>query len=82
MEILLEPASNKLLVVDIPKNLADNDSIVAEHRLSSEFTQSPYDSLDTIEGSKISGSFEDSERSDEEYSKDGASSKEEGFETP
>nr|GEU38092.1 hypothetical protein [Tanacetum cinerariifolium] len=34
------------------------------------------------EGSKNSESFEDSGRSNEEYSKDGASSKEGGFETP
>ncbi|GJU59775.1 retrovirus-related pol polyprotein from transposon TNT 1-94 [Tanacetum coccineum] len=39
-------------------------------------------SSDTSEGSKNSGSFEDSGRSDEEYSEDGASSKEGGSETP
>ncbi|GJU68839.1 hypothetical protein Tco_1255098 [Tanacetum coccineum] len=37
---------------------------------------------DTSEGSKNSGSFEDSGRSDEEFSKDGASSNEGGSETP
>ncbi|GKA08014.1 hypothetical protein Tco_0687345 [Tanacetum coccineum] len=73
---------SQVVLVDIPKNLADNDSIVAEYRLSSEFTQSPCRSSDMIKGSKNSRSFEDSERSDEEYSKNGASSKEEGFETP
>ncbi|GJZ25153.1 hypothetical protein Tco_0562612 [Tanacetum coccineum] len=39
-------------------------------------------SSDTSKGSKNSGSFEDSGRSDEEYSKEGASSNKEGFETP
>nr|GEV98780.1 retrovirus-related Pol polyprotein from transposon TNT 1-94 [Tanacetum cinerariifolium] len=42
---------------------------------------SPGGSLDTSEGSKNNGSFEDSGRSDEEYPEDGASSKEGGFET-
>ncbi|GJT08974.1 hypothetical protein Tco_0843436 [Tanacetum coccineum] len=60
----------------------ENDSIVTEHGLSSEITQSPGGSSNTSEGSKNSGIFEDSGRSDEEYSKDGASSKEGGFETP
>ncbi|GKA17178.1 retrovirus-related pol polyprotein from transposon TNT 1-94, partial [Tanacetum coccineum] len=55
--------------------------IVVEHGLSSEFTQSPCGSSDTSEGSENSGSFEDSGRSDDEYSKDGASFKEGGFET-
>ncbi|GKE17437.1 retrovirus-related pol polyprotein from transposon TNT 1-94 [Tanacetum coccineum] len=49
---------------------------------SSEITQSPGGSSDTSKGSENSGSFKDSGRSDEEYSKDGASSKEEGSETP
>ncbi|GJS91948.1 hypothetical protein Tco_0774584 [Tanacetum coccineum] len=39
-------------------------------------------SSDTSEGSENSGSFDYSRRSDEEYSKDGASSKEGGSETP
>ncbi|GJT86090.1 hypothetical protein Tco_1067807 [Tanacetum coccineum] len=39
-------------------------------------------SSDTSEGSKNNRRFEDSGRSDEEYSKDGASSKEGGSETP
>ncbi|GKA03681.1 retrovirus-related pol polyprotein from transposon TNT 1-94 [Tanacetum coccineum] len=60
----------------------ENDSIVAEHGLSSKITQSPSGSSDTSEGSKNSGSFEDSGRSDEEYSEDGASSKEGGSEIP
>ncbi|GJR00315.1 retrovirus-related pol polyprotein from transposon TNT 1-94 [Tanacetum coccineum] len=60
----------------------ENDSIVAEHGLSSKITQSPGGSSDTSEGSENSGSFEDSGRSDEEYSEDGASSKEGGSETP
>ncbi|GKE67265.1 hypothetical protein Tco_1521426, partial [Tanacetum coccineum] len=73
---------SQVVLVDIPENLAENDSIVSKHRLSSEITQSSGGSLDTSEGSKNSGSFEDSGRSDEEYSKDGASFKEGGFETP
>ncbi|GJZ23787.1 hypothetical protein Tco_0561246 [Tanacetum coccineum] len=59
----------------------ENDSIVAEHGLSSEITQSLGGSSDTSERSQNSGSFEDSGRSDEEYSEDGASSKEEGSES-
>ncbi|GJZ68615.1 retrovirus-related pol polyprotein from transposon TNT 1-94 [Tanacetum coccineum] len=42
----------------------------------------PGGSSDTSEGSENSGSFEDSRRSDEEYSEDGASSNEGGSETP
>ncbi|GKC32639.1 hypothetical protein Tco_1039933, partial [Tanacetum coccineum] len=68
-------------IVDILVNLTENDNIVAEHRLSSEITQSLDGSSDTSEGSKNSGSFEDSGRSYEEYSEDGVSSKEEGSET-
>ncbi|GKA59626.1 retrovirus-related pol polyprotein from transposon TNT 1-94 [Tanacetum coccineum] len=60
----------------------ENDSIVSEYGLSSEITQSPGGSSDTSEGSKNSGSFKDSRRSNEEYSEDGASSKEGGSETP
>nr|GEV35329.1 exocyst complex component EXO70A1-like [Tanacetum cinerariifolium] len=60
----------------------ENDSIVAEHGLSSKITQSPGGSSDTSEGSANNESFEDSGRSYEEYSKDGASSKEGGSETP
>ncbi|GJT66420.1 retrovirus-related pol polyprotein from transposon TNT 1-94, partial [Tanacetum coccineum] len=60
----------------------ENDSIVAEHGLSSEITQSLCGSSDTSEGSKNSRSFEDSGRLDEEYSEDGASSKEGASETP
>nr|GEZ02042.1 retrovirus-related Pol polyprotein from transposon TNT 1-94 [Tanacetum cinerariifolium] len=67
---------------DIPENLAENDSIVVEHGLSSKITQSPGESSDTSEGSENIRSFEDSGRSDEEYSKNGASSKVGGFETP
>ncbi|GJV10770.1 hypothetical protein Tco_1352311 [Tanacetum coccineum] len=73
---------SQVVLVDIPKNLAENDSIVAEHGLSFEITQSTGGSLDTSEGSKNSRNFEDSGRSDEEYSEDGASSKEGGSETP
>nr|GEZ02099.1 retrovirus-related Pol polyprotein from transposon TNT 1-94 [Tanacetum cinerariifolium] len=60
----------------------ENNSIVAEHGLSSEITQSPGGSSDTSEGIENSRSFENSGRSDEEYSKDGASCKEGGSETP
>ncbi|GJV83806.1 retrovirus-related pol polyprotein from transposon TNT 1-94 [Tanacetum coccineum] len=70
---LMKPIhKSQVVLVDIPENLAENDSIVAEHGLSS----------DTSEGSKNSRSFEDSGRSDEEYSEDGASSKEGASETP
>ncbi|GKA27486.1 retrovirus-related pol polyprotein from transposon TNT 1-94 [Tanacetum coccineum] len=72
----------QVVLVDIPENLAENDSIVAEHGLSSKITQSLCWSLDTSEESKNNGSFKDSRRSDEEYSKDEASSKEGGFGTP
>ncbi|GJS21366.1 hypothetical protein Tco_0449998 [Tanacetum coccineum] len=65
----------QVVLVDIPKNLAENDSIVSEHRLSSKITQSLGGSLDMSEGSENSGSFEDSRRSYEEDSEDGASSK-------
>nr|GEU93838.1 reverse transcriptase domain, reverse transcriptase zinc-binding domain protein [Tanacetum cinerariifolium] len=53
-----------------------------EHGLSSEITQSPGGNSDTSEGSENSRSFEDSRRSDEEYSKYRASFKEGGSETP
>nr|GEU72674.1 retrovirus-related Pol polyprotein from transposon TNT 1-94 [Tanacetum cinerariifolium] len=65
----------QVVLVDISENLAENDSIVAEHGLSSEITQSPGGSSDTSEGSENSRSFEDSGRLDEEYSEDEASSK-------
>nr|GEZ72189.1 hypothetical protein [Tanacetum cinerariifolium] len=61
------------VLVDILENFAENDSIVAKHGLSLEITQSLNGSLDTSEGSKNSESFEDSGRSREEYSQDGAS---------
>nr|GEX21991.1 retrovirus-related Pol polyprotein from transposon TNT 1-94 [Tanacetum cinerariifolium] len=73
---------SQVVLVDIPKNLAENESIVAEHGLSSEITQSPSGSSDMNEGSKNSRNFEDSGRSNEEYSKDGESSKDGGSETP
>ncbi|GKB33588.1 hypothetical protein Tco_0872989, partial [Tanacetum coccineum] len=80
---LMKPIQkSQVVLVNIPENLAKNDSIVAEHGLSSEITQSPGGSSDTSEGSKNSGSFEDSGRSDEEDSEDEASSKEGGSETP
>ncbi|GJY80580.1 hypothetical protein Tco_0493331 [Tanacetum coccineum] len=72
---------DQVVLEDSPENLA-NKSIVAEHGLSSEITQSPSGSSNTSEESKNSGSFEDSGRSYEEDSEDGAFSKEGGFETP
>nr|GEZ54571.1 retrovirus-related Pol polyprotein from transposon TNT 1-94 [Tanacetum cinerariifolium] len=60
----------------------ENDSIVAEHGLSSKIPQILGESSDTSEGSENSVSFEENRRSDEEYSEDGASSKEGGSETP
>ncbi|GJV03150.1 hypothetical protein Tco_1336719 [Tanacetum coccineum] len=59
--------------------MAENDSIVAEHGLSSKITQSPGRSSDTSEGSENSGSFEDSGRSDEKDFEDEAFSEEGGF---
>ncbi|GJZ38066.1 hypothetical protein Tco_0584257 [Tanacetum coccineum] len=73
---------SQVVLVDIPENLAENDSIASEHGLSSEITQSPGRSSDTSEGSENSRSFEDSRRSNKEDSKDRASSKEGGSETP
>ncbi|GJX48350.1 hypothetical protein Tco_0273540 [Tanacetum coccineum] len=71
----------QVVLVDIPKNFAENDNIVAKHGLSSKITQSPGWSSDTSEGSENSRSFEDIGRSNEEDSKDRASSKEGGSET-
>ncbi|GJV43320.1 putative RNA-directed DNA polymerase [Tanacetum coccineum] len=71
---------DQVVLEDSPENLA-NKSIVTEHELSLEITQSPGGSSDPSEGSENSGSFEDSERSDEEDSKDRASSEEGGSET-
>nr|GEW34230.1 zinc finger, CCHC-type [Tanacetum cinerariifolium] len=80
---LTKPIQKSLVVlVYIPVNLVENDSIVVEHGLSSKITQSLGGSSDTSEGSENSGSSKDSGRSDEEYSIDESSSKEEGSETP
>ncbi|GJX40682.1 hypothetical protein Tco_0255672 [Tanacetum coccineum] len=63
----------QVILVDILENLVKNDSIVAEHGLSSKITQSPGRSSDTSKGSENSGSFEDMVRSDcKEYSEDGS----------
>ncbi|GJT27371.1 hypothetical protein Tco_0907646 [Tanacetum coccineum] len=62
--------------------MAKNDSIVVEHGLCSEITQSPGGSSDSSEGSENSRIFEDGERSDDEDSEDEAFSKKGGFETP
>ncbi|GJZ46445.1 hypothetical protein Tco_0594041, partial [Tanacetum coccineum] len=63
------------------KQIRQDITIVAEHELSSEITQSLGGSSDTSERYENSGSFEDSGRSDEEYSEDRASSGEGGSET-
>ncbi|GKA63594.1 retrovirus-related pol polyprotein from transposon TNT 1-94, partial [Tanacetum coccineum] len=60
---------SQVVLVDIPENLTKNVSIVSEHGLSSEITQSLGGSSDTSEGSENSRSFKDNGRSDEEYSK-------------
>nr|GEU78612.1 F-box protein CPR1-like [Tanacetum cinerariifolium] len=73
---------SQVVLVDILENLAENDSIVAEHELSSKITQSPSRSSDMSEGFENNGSFEDSGKSDKEYFEEGASSKEEVSETP
>nr|GEX08664.1 retrovirus-related Pol polyprotein from transposon TNT 1-94 [Tanacetum cinerariifolium] len=73
---------SQVVLVDILKNLAENDSIVAEHELSLKINQIPGESSDTSEGSENSGSFKDSGRSDEKDSKNKASLEEGGFETP
>ncbi|GKC26779.1 retrovirus-related pol polyprotein from transposon TNT 1-94 [Tanacetum coccineum] len=58
---LMKPIQkSQVVLVNIPKNLSKNDSIVTKHGLSSEITQSPGGSSDTSEGSENSGSFEDS----------------------
>ncbi|GJZ49983.1 retrovirus-related pol polyprotein from transposon TNT 1-94, partial [Tanacetum coccineum] len=71
---------DQVVLEDSPENLA-NKSIVTEHGLSSEITQSLGGSSDTSEGSKNSGIFEDNRRSNEKDSKDRASSKKGGSET-
>ncbi|GJS50016.1 retrovirus-related pol polyprotein from transposon TNT 1-94, partial [Tanacetum coccineum] len=72
---------DQVVLEDSLENLA-NKSIVTEHGLSSEITQSPGGSSYTSEGSENSRSFKDSVRSDEEDSEDRASFEEEGSETP
>nr|GEX54393.1 retrovirus-related Pol polyprotein from transposon TNT 1-94 [Tanacetum cinerariifolium] len=72
---------DQVVLEDSPENLV-NKSIFTEHGLSLEITQSLCGSLDTSEGCVNSGSLEDSGRSDEEDSKDRASSKEGGSRTP
>nr|GEV57505.1 retrovirus-related Pol polyprotein from transposon TNT 1-94 [Tanacetum cinerariifolium] len=80
---LMKPIQkSQVVLVYIPENLTENDTIVAKDGLSLEITQSPGGSSDTSEGFENNGSFEDSGRSNEEYSKGGASSKEGGSETP
>ncbi|GKF90648.1 hypothetical protein Tco_0274349, partial [Tanacetum coccineum] len=80
---LIKPKQkSQVVLVDIPENLAENDSIVTKHELSSKITQRPGGSSDTSEGSENSKSFEDSGRSDEEDYEDGAFSEEGGSKTP
>ncbi|GKE52204.1 hypothetical protein Tco_1487360, partial [Tanacetum coccineum] len=68
---LIKPIQKiQVVLVDIPEKLTENDSIVTEHELSSEITQTPGGSSNTSEGSENSGSFEDSGRLDEEYFED------------
>ncbi|GJV10733.1 retrovirus-related pol polyprotein from transposon TNT 1-94 [Tanacetum coccineum] len=71
----------QVVLVDILENLVENDSIVVEHGLSSEITQSLGRSSDTSKGSENNENFEDSKRPDEEYSEDKASFKEGGSDT-
>ncbi|GJS21213.1 retrovirus-related pol polyprotein from transposon TNT 1-94 [Tanacetum coccineum] len=78
---LTKPNQKDQVVLEDSLDNLGNKIIVTEHRLSSEITQSPDGISDTSEGSKNSRSFEDSGRSDEEDSKDRASSKEGGSET-
>ncbi|GKB16362.1 retrovirus-related pol polyprotein from transposon TNT 1-94 [Tanacetum coccineum] len=72
---------DQVVLEDSLENL-ENKSIVAKHKLSSKITQSPYGSSYTSEGSENSGSFKNSERSDEEDSKDEAFYEEGVLETP
>nr|GEW55256.1 hypothetical protein [Tanacetum cinerariifolium] len=72
---------DQVVLEDSPENLA-NKIIVTEHGLSLEIIQGLGRSSDTSEGSKNNGTFDDSERSDEEDSKDRAFFEEGGFMTP
>ncbi|GJW75489.1 hypothetical protein Tco_0134859 [Tanacetum coccineum] len=50
---LMKPIQkSQVVLVDIPKNLADNDSIVAEYRLSSEYQSKSRKDRDMIKGPK------------------------------
>ncbi|GJR07389.1 retrovirus-related pol polyprotein from transposon TNT 1-94 [Tanacetum coccineum] len=64
---------DQVVLEDSPENLANNN-IVIEHRLSSKINQSTGGSSNTSEGSKNSGSFEDSRRSYKEDSEDSTAS--------
>ncbi|GJV67265.1 retrovirus-related pol polyprotein from transposon TNT 1-94 [Tanacetum coccineum] len=79
---LMKPNQKDQVVLEDSLENLENKSIVAKHRLSSKITQSPYGSSYTSEGSKNSGSFKNSERSDKEDSKDEAFYEEGVFETP
>ncbi|GJW45597.1 retrovirus-related pol polyprotein from transposon TNT 1-94 [Tanacetum coccineum] len=67
---LTKPNQKDQVVLEDSLDNLGNKSIVTKHGLSSKITQSPGGSSDTSEGSKNSGSFEDSGRSDEEDYKD------------
>ncbi|GJV67260.1 hypothetical protein Tco_1482769, partial [Tanacetum coccineum] len=79
---LMKPNQKDQVVLEDSLENLENKSIVAKHKLSSKITQSPYGSSYTSEGSENSGSFKNSERSDEEDSKDEAFYEEGVFETP
>ncbi|GJZ27539.1 retrovirus-related pol polyprotein from transposon TNT 1-94 [Tanacetum coccineum] len=78
---LMKPNQKDQLVLEESLENLANKSIVEEHGLSSEITQSQGGSSDTSKGSKNSGSFKGSGRSDEEDSEYKASFEEKGFET-
>nr|GEV69124.1 hypothetical protein [Tanacetum cinerariifolium] len=72
---------SQVVLVDIPENLVENDSIVANHGSSSEITQSLGGSSDTSKEFENSKTFEDSGRSDKKDFEDRAFSKEGGSKT-
>ncbi|GJQ94849.1 retrovirus-related pol polyprotein from transposon TNT 1-94 [Tanacetum coccineum] len=72
----------KLLGYEESPGYPNQDITLRLNLMEPEINLDPGGSSDTSEGSENSGSFKDSGRSDEEYSEDGASSKEGGFETP
>nr|GEY36743.1 putative reverse transcriptase domain-containing protein [Tanacetum cinerariifolium] len=73
--------NDKLYFVEEPVEIMDR-KIKQLKRSRIPIIKSPSGSLNMSEGSKNNGSFKDSERSDKEDTKDGASSEEGGSETP